>query len=290
MTYETALREGAAMLAAGGIAPDMARIEAQLLLLHAANITSEALHLRPQSALPPSAAEKYRGFVARRAAREPLAYITGERGFYGLTFKVTPDVLIPRPETEFLVEATLQHIGDRKARIVDVGTGSGCIAVAIAKNARNADVFATDLSMEALVVAAGNAARNGLAGAIAFYQDDLLNMAARFAPFDGIVSNPPYIAPEEIETLEPEVRDHEPRLALGTHPDVLHFYRRLAAEAPPLLAPGGLLAVEVGQGQADAVMELWRGAKLTDVTAIPDYAGIPRVVTGIRRTQDAASG
>jgi release factor glutamine methyltransferase len=136
--------------------------------------------------------------------------------------------------------------------------------------------------MEALVVAAGNAARNGLAGAIAFYQDDVLDMASRFAPFDAIVSNPPYIAPEEIERLEPEVRDHEPRIALGTHPDALYFYRRFAVEAPPQLAPGGLLAVEVGIGQADAVMELWRNAGLTNVIATEDYAGIPRVVTGIR--------
>jgi release factor glutamine methyltransferase len=287
MTYETALREGVARLEAEGLASDTARFEARLLLLHAANITLETLHLCPKETLSGLSAERFRQSIARRAAREPLAYITGERGFYGLMFKVTPDVLVPRPETEFLVEATLKHVGDRKARIVDVGTGSGCIAVAIARHAPNADVFATDISMEALVVAAGNAARNGLAGAIAFYEDDLLNMTARFAPFDVIMSNPPYIAPEEIERLEPEVRRFEPRIALGTHADALHFYRRFAMEAPPLLAPGGLLAVELGQGQADVVMELWRGAGLTEITAIPDYAGIPRVVTGIHVSPDA---
>lgn len=269
------------MLEGAGLPPDEAQFEARVILLHAAQISRETLFCNPNGELTPEATERFQYLLSRRKRRVPLAYLLGERGFYGLIFKVTPAVLIPRPETELLVETTLKHIGDRAARVVDVGTGSGCIAVAVAKNAPGASMFATDISMEALVVAAGNAARNGLAGAIAFYEDDLLNMSARFAPFDVIVSNPPYIAPEEIERLEPEVRDHEPRIALGTNPDALHFYRRLAVEAPTLLAPGGLLAVEVGQGQADAVMELWRGAGLTEITAIPDYAGIPRVVTGI---------
>jgi release factor glutamine methyltransferase len=181
-----------------------------------------------------------------------------------------------------LVETVLRHIGDHSARIVDVGTGSGCIAVSIAKNAPRAQVFATDVSMEALVIAGGNVARNRLSGFIALYQGDLLGPVKGFAPFEVIVSNPPYIAPDEIAVLEPEVRDHEPRIALGTNPDALHFYRRFAAEAPSLLASGGLLAVEVGQGQAEAVMALWRGAGLTDVAAIADYAGILRVVVGIK--------
>jgi release factor glutamine methyltransferase len=221
--------------------------------------------------------------AARRARREPLAYILGTRPFFGLTLRVTPDVLIPRPETEILVEVALAEIARTGARrVVDVGTGSGAIAVAIAAHAPEVRVFATDISPAALAVARENAAVCGVAARITFFEGDLLEPVAALAPFDIIVSNPPYIAPEEVARLEPEVRDYEPHVALGTHPDPLHFHRRLSVEAPPLLAPGGLLAVEIGIGQADAVTRLWRAAGLEEVTVTADLAGVPRVVAGRR--------
>jgi release factor glutamine methyltransferase len=144
------------------------------------------------------------------------------------------------------------------------------------------DVYATDLSPEALAVARGNAERNGVAGRVTLLEGDLAAPAAPFSPFAVIASNPPYIAPGEIATLAPEVRDWEPRIALGVHADALHFYRRLAAEAQPLLAPGGSVIVEVGQGQADHVAALFAAAGLTNVRATPDYAGIARVVSGVK--------
>jgi protein-(glutamine-N5) methyltransferase, release factor-specific len=275
-------------LEAGGIPAGEARREARILLGHALGISHEEMRLRPEREVSGEDAARFESLVARRAAREPLAYLTGTRPFYGLTFEVTPAVLIPRPETEFVVEAALAGLGP-DPKLLDVGTGSGCIAIAVAVNAPAATVYATDLSPEALAIARRNAARNGVAERITFAEGDLLAPVADAGPFDVIASNPPYIAPEEIERLEPEVRDWEPRLALGTHPDALHFYRRLAAEAPPLLVSGGALIAEVGQGQAEAVMALWRAVGLLDVHVIPDLAGIPRVVTGRRSTPGPAS-
>jgi release factor glutamine methyltransferase len=277
------LADGARRLEAAGIPYDAARTEARLLLSHASGLSHIELRLYPTTAMSEKVAAAYEEFITRREQREPLAYITGERDFYGLTFRVTPAVLIPRPETEFVVEETLDHVkGQGVARVADVGTGSGAIAIAVAARALNVTVWATDISAEALEVAGENAGRHGVSARVHLVPGDLLTPVADAAPFDVIASNPPYIAPAEIDTLEPEVRDWEPRVALGTQPDALHFYRRLAAEAQPLLAPGGLLVVEVGQGQADAVAALWNEAGLTEVSVRPDYAGIPRVVSGVR--------
>jgi len=266
-------------LSAAGIPDDESRREARLLLGHALGLTPEVLRMHSEREVDAGDAARFEEVVSRRAAREPLAYIVGRREFYGLTFAVTPAVLIPRPETEFVVEAALAAA---PATVLDVGTGSGCIAIAIAASLPGATVYAIDLSEEALEVARRNAERIGVADRVMFLHGDLLTPVRDSAPFDVIASNPPYIAPEEIERLEPEVRDWEPRLALGTHPNALHVYRRLAAEAPPLLAPGGRLIVEVGQGQADDVLRLWQEAGLTETRSIPDLAGIERVVTGRR--------
>ena len=273
---------GSHCLEAAGIPADEARTEALLLLIYALRLSREELRLRPEREATAEDAARYAALLDRRATREPLAYITGTRAFYGLDFVVTPAVLIPRPETEFLVEAALRHIALLPApRIADIGTGSGAIAISIAANAPAAHVWAADLSAEALAIAAENATRHGITDRITFVEGDLAAPLASFAPFDALVSNPPYIADADVETLMPEVRDWEPRMALGTHADDLHFYRRLAAEAPRLLAPDGLLAVEVGQGQAEAVADLWRAVSLADVAVINDYAGIGRVVRGI---------
>jgi release factor glutamine methyltransferase len=280
-----ALRQASQRLRAAGIEPRDAVLEARLLLAHALGVTMEALYLRPEHCFSSDKAVLFDALLARRARRAPLAYLTGTRGFYGLEYEVSPAVLIPRPETEFLVEAVLREFEALTPRppllsIADVGTGSGCVAVAVAVHAPDARVFASDISPDALAVARRNAERHGVGGRVTFAEGDLLAPLGAFAPFDVIASNPPYIAAADVETLMPEVRDWEPRSALGTHDDALHFYRRFAAEAPPLLAPGGLLAVEVGRGQAEAVAQLWRGAGLVDVAVTNDYAGIGRVACG----------
>jgi len=273
-------------LEAAGIGADEARVEARVLLETALGVTRTELRLRPEESVTPHDAARFDALVARREAREPLAYIAGEREFYGLPFFVSSAVLIPRPETEFLVEAVLRHIiGKNNARVADVGAGSGAVAVAVAANAPGDDVhvWATDVSSDALAVAEENARRHNVQSRLTFLLGDALAPLVPFAPFDVIASNPPYIAPAEIETLAPEVRDWEPRLALGTHADALHFYRLFAGQAPRLLTPGGLLAAEVGQDQANAVAELWRGAAgLQNVAVTNDYARIGRVVTGQR--------
>ncbi|MES2463565.1 MAG: peptide chain release factor N(5)-glutamine methyltransferase [Armatimonadota bacterium] len=273
--------EGTQRLTAAGIAPAEARAETRLLLSFSSGLSREEIHLRPNIILPGSVSEKFFALLSRRERREPLAYILGEREFYGLSFQVTPAVLIPRPETEFLVEAALTAVKERSApRVADIGTGSGIIAITLAVRTPQATVFATDISPEALSVAQENARRHRVDNRIVFAEGDLLAPLYAYGPFDAIVSNPPYIAPEAIDTLETEVRDFEPRVALGIHPDPLHFYRRLAVEAPPLLLAGGMLAVEVGQGQAEDVASLWRGDGLTNVSTVRDYAGIERVVLG----------
>jgi release factor glutamine methyltransferase len=275
------LAEGTHRLTAAGISPGEARLEARLLLSHVSGLPREELILRPETLLAPPDTEAFEALLTRRAAREPLAYILGEREFYGLSFFVTPAVLIPRPETEFLVEAVIAAVKEKPLpRLADIGTGSGIIAVSLAVQLPQATVYATDISPKALLVAQKNAYRHGADRRVVFVEGDLLDPVRQDAPFDAIASNPPYIAPEAIETLEAEVRDFEPRIALGTHPDPLHFYRRLAAEAPPLLAKGGILAVEVGQGQAEEVVSLWRDAGLVYVSTVRDYAGIERVVVG----------
>jgi len=281
MTISDAIRDVAKRLATAGIPNDEARREARLLVAAAAGLSPADTYAKPETNLPCEATSALDAAAARRARREPLAYILGMRAFFGLTLRVTPAVLIPRPETELLVEVALSEIARTGAqRVVDVGTGSGVIAVAIAAHAPQARLFATDISPAALAVARENAAACGVADRIAFFEGDLLEPVATLAPFDIVVSNPPYIAPSEIARLEPEVRDYEPRVALGQHPDPLHFHRRLSAEVPPLLVPGGLLAAEVGAGQAADVADRWRRTGWVEVSVIDDLAGVPRVVTG----------
>ncbi len=283
-----------------GIPPDEARLEARLLAAHALNLTREALYVRGSEPVDPAILEP---FLCRREAREPLSYLLGERGFYGRDFFVTPDVLIPRPETELLVEVCLGFWGSGEVGssewvsgslapfphspfpiphspiLADIGTGSGCIAITLACELPQARVFATDLSESALSVARRNAERHG--AAIEFLPGDLLGPLPDGLLFDAIVSNPPYISQGEQATLSPEVLG-EPHVALfDVEADGLGFYRRLASKSPEKLAPGGLLAVEVGQGQAESVAWLWSAAGLSDVTILLDIAGIGRVVRGI---------
>lgn len=284
MTATQAIADAAQRLTVTGIPPDEARREARILVREATGLTNEALYIRPDFPLSQEAQAQWENLVSRREKREPLAYILGYREFYGLIFRVTPAVLIPRPETELLVETTLEHLqGIENPVVVDVGTGSGCIAIAIAVHRPDATVYATDISREALVIARENATQNS--ASVQFIEGDLLAPFYGQDPqFDAILSNPPYIAPAEIATLEPEVRNWEPVLALGTNPDPTFIYSRLASESLPLLRDGALLAVEVGQGLAEEVANQWKLASLTHIHTLSDYAGIPRVVSAKRIT------
>ena len=225
---------------------------------------------------------RFERMVGRRTAREPLAYIVGHREFYSLEFVVRPGVLIPRPETETVVEAALGFLRERPAaKVLDIGTGSGAIAIAMAANAPEAQIVAIDISKVSLEVAGENARRHGCAGRIAFVEADYAALDARalpFASFDLIVSNPPYITEAELPALAPEVRDFEPRLALDGGVDGMEFYRKIAAGLARWLAPEGEVILEVGAGQAEAVEAI-----IVDAMRIRSQIGRSQV----GRSQDA---
>jgi len=209
-----------------------------------------------------------------------VQYITGQQEFYGLMLKVSPAVLIPRPETELLVEAVLARLpADQPVRIADVGTGSGAIAVALAHALPMAQVTAVDLSEAALKVATENAAAHGVIGRVKFLLSDLLARAGA-EPFDAVVSNPPYIPEGDRDSLHRQVKDHEPEMALFAGADGLEVYRRLVPQAWAALKPGGLLAMEIGYGQREAVAALVSG--WNEVEFLDDLQGIPRVVLARR--------
>jgi release factor glutamine methyltransferase len=254
------------------------RLDAELLLAHVLGCGRVQLLSRWRDDLTSAEAEQFAALLARRAAHEPAAYLLGRRAFYDVELVVTRDVLIPRPETEHLVEAALAWAVEHPPRrVVDVGTGSGALAVTLARHLPEARVVAVDLSAAALAVAARNVARYGLAERVALLQADLLSALGE--PCDLIVANLPYIPQAEIATLAPEVATYEPRLALDGGADGLALIRRLLAQAPRLLATPGLLLLDIDHRQADAVVALAAerlpGAR---VTVLRDLAGLPRVV------------
>lgn len=263
-------------LAAGGI-PHPAR-EARLLLAHVLRVDEARILARPERPLDRAEEESFAALVARRAAGEPSAYLLGRREFYGRTFAVDGRVLVPRPETEHLVEAALALDLPNAPRILDVGTGSGCVAVTLALELPGARVVATDRSAAALAVARLNAAT--LAPTVLLVAADLAG-GLDPAAFDLVVSNPPYIAASEVPALPIDVRDHEPRAALVPGPTGLEAYERLLLQLRDL-RPGTPLAVEVGAGQAGAVAALFEAGGFRHQRTIQDYAGIPRVVIGRR--------
>ena len=279
-TLDDALRAAARRLASAGI-PEP-RTDARLLLLAAAGVDRVALVSDPDQPLAPSAAARFDTFVYRRAAREPVSRILGQRDFWGLTLRITPDVLDPRPDTETLVEMVLDDLGDRRQlplKILDLGTGSGAIVCALLTELPSATGWALDRSAAACQVARGNLDTCGFAARGLVVQGD---WAEAFGPgtFDVVVSNPPYIETAVIAGLDADVRDHDPLAALDGGPDGLAAYRALAAVIPDLLAPGGTAALEIGRGQADAVTALLGG--LVDVEVRRDLARIERVVLGRR--------
>jgi release factor glutamine methyltransferase len=278
VTVTEALREGERQLAAAGIAT--AGLDAETLLRHVCDWDRAQLLVAARDPLPGDRAERYRTLLAARAARRPLQHLVGTQAFWRHDFVVSPAVLIPRPETEILVQAVLDRISGRdRPRLVDVGTGSGCIAVSLAAERPDARVVAIDLSPDALRIARENARRAGVAERVTFLEGDLLApLAAPAGVFDVVASNPPYLDLSERAALEPEVRDHDPALALFAPGDRYSLYRRLAPAAREVLVRGGLLAVEVGIGMADAVAGLCAEAGLPVEAVIPDLQAIPRVV------------
>ena len=250
------------------------RRDAELILAHVLGCDPTALLTHPERVLSPQQAEHFETLVKRRLASEPVQYLTGEQEFFGLLFEVSPDVLIPRPETEHLVEAVLERFDhDASPRIADVGTGSGAIAVAIAHALPRSRVTALDFYPRALEVAHRNADRHGVSDRITFVQSDLLT-AVEAAEFDVVASNPPYIA--NGEELEPQVADYEPRSALYAGPTGLEAYERLIPQARAILKSGGWLMMEIGHGQRPALQALLEG--WSEVGFVPDLQGIPRVV------------
>lgn len=267
------------VLKAAGL--DNAEREADWLLAQALRLSQAQLRTATDRALTATQAKQAWMYVERRIAREPLQYILGTQEFGGLEIVVTPDVLIPRPETTLLVEEAVPAIGAQgRSLVADVGTGSGCVAIALAKACPHATLCATDISWQALVVARQNAVRHNLGKQIMFVRADLLQPFSASAEgiFDAVVSNPPYIPEGEMDGLQPEVARYEPWLALAAGLDGLMYYRRLLAAAPVFLKPGGYLIVELGFGQADAVSTLAQKARLSIVRCRKDDAGIERVL------------
>jgi release factor glutamine methyltransferase len=277
VTLREAIDEAADRLSGKEDLRENAQRDAELLLLHVLGATRTLLFMDGGRAANDRELAELNSLLERRLRGEPIQYIIGEQEFYGLPMKVTPAVLIPRPETELLVEAVLERLPKHKAlRIVDVGTGSGAIAVAVAKHLPLAEVVAVDLSAAALEVARGNAASLGLGRQMRFLESDLLAAVAGEAPFDAVLSNPPYIPVGDRASLHRQVREHEPATALFAGEDGLEIYRRLVPQASAALKPGGLLALEIGYGQQaglEALLHNWNGVQFLD-----DLQGVARTV------------
>jgi release factor glutamine methyltransferase len=281
-TVGLALREASARLTSAGV--ETPGLDARLLLAWTLKARREDLVREPERLLTEREQLIFDKALSLRVLRRPLPYITGEQWFYGRPFKINRAVLIPRPETEHLIEAVLELSREVDSPyFADIGTGSGCVAVTLAAERPDTRIWATDLSPDALNVARKNAVRHGVLDRITFLQGDLLLPLPIDFQFDVIVSNPPYIRADEIADLQPEVRDYEPSLALsgmpgatGTDGTLLH--RRLLQDAPRFLKPGGWLLLEVGQGQAETVAGYARSHGYTEVVILNDLSSIGRVV------------
>ncbi len=281
MTGTEALAAAVRQLAAAGVT-DAPR-DARRLLAHAMCVDPARLTLHLPDALDAKAVDRFARAIAARAQRQPVSQITGQRLFFGRPFRVTPDVLDPRPETEALVAAALE---EPFARVLDLGTGSGAILLTLLAEQPGATGVGTDASAAALAVAAANARALGLEGRAELRAGDWLEAVPKGESFDLIASNPPYIAEAEMAGLEPEVRDWEPRLALTPGGDGLDAYRAIAAGASAHLVAGGRLLVEIGPTQAAAVCALFAAAGLMEVRVLPDLDGRDRVVTARARLRE----
>jgi release factor glutamine methyltransferase len=259
------------------------RLNAELLMMFVLGRERAYLYAHPERELTAEEQERYDEVIHERARGCPTQYITGHQEFWGLDLLVSPAVLIPRPETEHLVEAVLELVKlrepEEKLRLVDVGTGSGCIALALASELAQAEIHACDLSEEALEMARANAARLGLGNRITFRKSDLLSAYAGEA-FDFVVSNPPYVGESEADKVQRQVREFEPKAAVFSGQEGMDIYRRLIPEAKKTLRPGGWFAVEIGFSAEAKVRELLAG--WDDVQVTPDLQGIPRVIAAKR--------
>lgn len=276
------LASASLLLAGAGIETHL--LDAQLIMAHVLGLSKLGVIAHPELELSSTALARFAELVAQRAQRCPLAYIVGSKEFYGLEISVTPGVLVPRPETEVLVEETIKRVRERESPLIaDIGSGSGAIAVALAANLPEARIFATEIAPEAVQTTQRNIEKHELSDRVTLLAGDLVApIAGLDTLLDAIVSNPPYIPSADIETLQPEVRDYEPRLALDGGPDGLDAYRRLFSESIGLLKSSGFVAVEIGQGEAKDVVQIAAGAGFSRAEVIPDLAGIERVVIGYR--------
>lgn len=264
---------------------DSPRLQIELLLAHVLKLPRLQLYLNHDRALAEPELAALRALVQRRAKREPLQHLVGSTSFFGLEISVSPDALIPRPETETLVELALASLAKCPApqpTVLDFGTGTGCIVLTLAVKCPSALVHALDISDAALALARSNAERTAMAGRITFHLGDGFGALPAELRFDLIVSNPPYIPAVEIATLQPEVRDFDPRLALDGGADGLDFYRLLATEAPARLNTGGAFFAEFGDGQENAVEALFTSAGWQRVSLHRDLSGRPRIVEAWR--------
>jgi release factor glutamine methyltransferase len=265
------------------------RLQIELLLAHALGMPRLQLYLNFDRPLSPAELERMRKDVKRRANREPLQHILGTTSFCGLDLKVGPQALIPRPETELLAEKGWTFLNltgsKRETRALDFGTGTGCLAIALAVQAPLARIYALDISPEALALARENAGRHQVASRIEFIQSQGVQSLPEDLEFDLIISNPPYIPTAEIETLDPEVRDHDPRVALDGGPDGLDCYRYLARNTSGLLRAGGKMMLEFGDGQAAPLRELFEAETWTVESVEPDLSARPRILILSRAKQ-----
>jgi len=282
LTIACQLAEAAAVLAAAGI--ESSRLDAEVLLAGVLGMDRARLFLNPRRELSPAEEQRFRRRVERRRHHEPVAYIVGEKEFWSLPFRVNRHVLIPRPDTEILVEEALRILaayGGKTPRILEIGVGSGAVSIALAATQGHIRITATDISAAAVAVARENALRNGVAARMEFAVCSLF--AGISAAYDMIVANPPYIADGEFELLPAEVRRFEPPGALRGGPDGMDFHREIIAGAAGHLQPGGALALEIGAGQREMVAELLRDAAAYDnVICRKDYAGRDRVILARR--------
>ena len=276
ITIQNALADATAALAKSEL--KQARLEAGSLLSQVMNRDRTFILAHPEHLLDPDLSARFQSLVVRRVAGEPLQYITGHQGFFKLDFEVTPDVLIPRPESEAIVEVALELLPkNRSSRFADVGTGSGCLAISILHEAPDARGMAIDFSPAALKIAAGNAVRHNVAERLTLVESDLLSGVPTNEQFGLIVSNPPYIPDADIDSLQREVR-YEPRSALAGGSDGLDVIRRLLREAPPQIQTGGYLVFEFGFEQAELLLNLIDRQQWNLIEARKDLQGIPRTM------------
>ena len=297
MDIRTALKLGIAQLRAANV-PSYT-LAAELLLLHSTNRNRTSLYSHSEDQLSESESQNYFRLIERRASGVPVQHLTGKQEFWGLEFEVTRDVLIPRPETEHVIEVALDRLALRDTRskhspnmsgegllVADIGTGSGCIAAALAKELPAAKIFALDISPAALAVAQRNSTRLGFSDRITFLESDLFSALSEHQPFfDLIVSNPPYIARREAPLLAREVRDHEPAIALFGGQEGYEFYADLITQSAARLKPGGILVLELGHDSLPAVHPLFDTPGWTNVGVTNDLAGIPRVIAAERASE-----